>query len=174
MFEVYCIAVLCFIAKIRCRMQGYIVGGELAQIVDYPYSTYLRMICAEEGIAWLCGGSILNQDLILTAGHCIVNCPNGDRLKIIISVGDSRINQGQRTTGSDYICHENYNDETVTSDIGLVKTKHKLDFSHKASRVAILRHPPESQTAEVAGWGLIDVSIFYFFAYRYVDETICQ
>lgn len=47
-----------------------ITGGSLARIGKLPYQAHLRMIGAD-GETFTCGGSILSENWILTAAHCI-------------------------------------------------------------------------------------------------------
>lgn len=47
------------------RLDGRIVGGYKIDIQDVPYQ-----ISLQSSSRHLCGGSIINEKWILTAGHC--------------------------------------------------------------------------------------------------------
>ena len=50
----------------------FIVGGNDANIQDYPYQVALLSITSWGGSYAYCGGSIINEYWILTAAHCVV------------------------------------------------------------------------------------------------------
>lgn len=54
---------------------GYVVGGHDATRGDFPYQISLQY-----GYTFLlthmCGGSILNERWIMTAGHCVTDAPH--------------------------------------------------------------------------------------------------
>ena len=51
--------------------QADIVGGEDAEIQDYPYQVALLSTGGWGGGYAYCGGSIINEYWILTAAHCV-------------------------------------------------------------------------------------------------------
>lgn len=143
-------------------MQGFVVNGELAPINDYPYCVFVNIICKNG--AFMCGGSVLNQDIVLTAAHCLHLCQNSKSIQnITLNLGSTNKQRGFKTAVTKYIVHENYENRTHVNDIALLKTRIKVTFSSTISRVAIMQKPPiTNKDAQVAGWGLIDVRIFGF------------
>lgn len=167
MLRVQWLLILCIIVNINCKkFEGFIVGGKLAPIDEHPYSVYLSMSCSTDD-AWMCGGSILNQDIILTAAHCLRSCPRGKTLhKIGINIGSTHKNRGkQKIKAQAFVVHEDYDAQTDAHDIGLIRTNHRMIFGSTVNRVAIMEHPPKFKRAQVAGWGLTDVC-FHFWLYK--------
>ncbi|KAJ0182088.1 hypothetical protein K1T71_002810 [Dendrolimus kikuchii] len=104
-------------------------------------------------VVWICGASIINQKILLTAGHCVEGCTKSS--DITINVGSTNKNNGFATTAHSFIIHENYNKEGA-ADIGMIKSRVTLKLSSKISRISLLKNPPFFLVAQLAGWGLIN------------------
>lgn len=159
--DITMIELLCFVLSLvfttHCTMEGFIVGGKLATIAHHPHSAFLLTTC-KKGMAFMCGASILNQKIVVTAAHCLLVCEKLEP-KLTISIGSSVSNK-HRTKANDFIIHEYFNDDDDgENDIALVKMNRKVKLGPKASRVAIMRSPPKSKLAIITGWGLIDVNM---------------
>jgi secreted trypsin-like serine protease len=56
-------------AKVHPKTKPRIVNGQEAGVKQFPHQAYLRI--TRSGQDFLCGGSLINNRWILTAGHCI-------------------------------------------------------------------------------------------------------
>lgn len=63
--------VSCFLlfSILKAHAQDRIVGGELATLGQFPYQVAIYFL-DNENKTFICGGSIINQEWILTAAHC--------------------------------------------------------------------------------------------------------
>lgn len=52
-------------------MEPFVVGGLTKTIAEYPHSIYLAADCSKP---WICGASVLNQNILITAAHCLKGC----------------------------------------------------------------------------------------------------
>lgn len=155
---------LCIILKlattIQASFEGFIVGGSLGDILNYPHSAWLRINCINgEGNSegkFVCGASILNQKVLLTAAHCVYLCRFGTH--IAVSMGDNTKEKGVLRSGTSFLFHERFNTWSMSFDVALVKMSKAVTFNSKVSRVAIMKNPPYHETARLAGWGMINVS----------------
>ncbi|XP_075991736.1 chymotrypsin-1-like isoform X1 [Anticarsia gemmatalis] len=142
----------------KCRMTGKIIGGHESEITEFPYSAFLKAMCVNKYTGavryWICGASILNQLMLLTAAHCVLDCARSSYL--IISVGHSNTEYGTVTSVESYIIHNKHREDvSLGYDIALVKVKTPLKLSSRISRIALWKSPPYFEKAQVAGWGVI-------------------
>jgi secreted trypsin-like serine protease len=57
------------IAPIYCSRQSRIIGGDLADAGQFPFSAAIYKSTPDG--TFFCGGTLLNQEWILTAGQCV-------------------------------------------------------------------------------------------------------
>lgn len=142
-------------------MKPFIVKGVKANISDFPYVAHLTNNCNDENndynISWICGSSIINQHILLTAAHCVYGCIK--KTFITISVGQEYKIKNSVSIAHSYIVHEDFNEETLSYDVALIRVEIPLKFNSTINRVALLKNPPYKEQALVAGWGITNVGI---------------
>ncbi|CAD7091778.1 unnamed protein product [Hermetia illucens] len=128
-----------------------IIGGYSVEIEQRPFQVSI-LLYGEH----FCGGSIIRNNVILTAAHCLVGVSK-DYLKV-------RIGSTDRTSGGKLIAvrktlyNENYDDATSGSDIGLIWLDEILEFNDKVGMISL---PLQDETfaagliTTVSGWGLL-------------------
>jgi len=142
------------------KLNQRIYNGESVDIRRYPWQVslfYNGFLC--------CGGSIINNEWIVTAAHCTVNRRHAKLWKVYSGAS----NLAHRGTGgsqkrriSNLFQHEEYvHDFTFKKDITLMKLIRPLRFSNITSPICL----PEfnevfsiKQKCFVSGWGRIDSS----------------
>lgn len=120
---------------------GRIVGGETAPR-PYPYQISLQVLIPIY-IAFLptgrkeythnCGGSIVSENCVLTAAHCVVDYKPKD-LSILAGTNKLRGGGGERYYIQEIKVHPNY-EELVTSDIAVMKINGTFKFSDKIAPI---------------------------------------
>lgn len=80
---------------------GKIVGGEDADIADFPWQVALM-----QGNTQFCAGSIIHKEWILTAAHCLTGGWNPDYIRA--GVTNRTDNTGQDIDVDYYIAHPNH------------------------------------------------------------------
>lgn len=131
-----------------------IVGGLVADIKDFPYQVSMM-----ESGSHICGGSILNERWVLTAGHC-VNALDGDATSASVRVGSSsRVSGGQVVNVIWAAEHPKFDIGTLTHDVALMQLESDLDLTGVAAKptqlVAPNAAPAAGQLLTVSGWGTL-------------------
>lgn len=140
------------------KFEGFIVGGRFANIVDFPHSAYLSIQCLKDSFEeFACGGSIINQLMLLSAAHCFADCRPGT--KTTVSVGDANKNRRQFYQSSTFTIHPQYDGLLMKNDIALAMLVAPLMFGKSVKRVVLSRYGIYDQPAMQAGWGVTDVII---------------
>lgn len=144
------------------KFEGYIVGGQNARIKDFPHSAFLAIKCQKvDYVHFTCGASILNQVILLTAAHCFEDCGTGT--KALASVGDRRKSKGTVYIVGQFATHKEYSAGIMKNDIAVAVLTEPLVFSSTVKRVLLSRFEIYNKPAQVAGWGVTNVNIFFFF-----------
>ncbi|KAG5682207.1 hypothetical protein PVAND_011573 [Polypedilum vanderplanki] len=141
-----------------------IVGGENAPI-RYPYVVSLQMQSRGGGPGFFffqqprsnyshfCGGSIVNEDHIVTAAHCIQGF-NVSRLSVFAGVNDLRDEEhGTRRFIDNCVINPDYV-ELNNSDIAVCKLKTPLVFSENISAITLSsEYVGGGVNCTLVGWG---------------------
>jgi len=130
-----------------------IVGGIPAQPNEFPWQVSIRTMQDFH----YCGGSIITNQWILTAAHCL----EGDIPEWVqVVVGDHQRNAPNDARLSfrvlEIIMHEDYDDYWFTNDIGLIRINGTIPFSENVKNVC----PPDAvsyvdSTCQCSGWGTL-------------------
>ncbi|XP_068632247.1 transmembrane protease serine 9-like [Battus philenor] len=134
---------------------GRIVGGSSA-------GTVRHMVALSSGLIvrnFLCGGSLVSRNMILTAAHCINAVFSGGSLSnsLRATVGTNRWNSG----GTHYniqrnITHPNYVQATIKNDIGLLRTSSNVVLNNNVATVALnYNFIGGNVDVVVTGWGRV-------------------
>nr|XP_023024851.1 trypsin-4-like [Leptinotarsa decemlineata] len=127
-----------------------IIGGEPADIKDYPYIVSLYY-----NHDYWCDGSILDEYTILTAAHCVIESQTpGD---YFILYGNTNVSSGNKMQITRLIHHADFIIEPpYTYDIAIIKLTEPISFGETAQPVKLPKpheSTPANKTASLAGWG---------------------
>lgn len=137
-----------------------IIHGKEVYIYDYPYLVYLGVATAN---LVLCGGSILNQRAVLTAGHCVYD-KHPDELIVVAGYNKESRNMQYRDVEK-LIMHPQYSmspqnqtteNRYIDYDYAVVKTERPFEYT-LAIKSVVLGKSMESvsigDSMFVMGWG---------------------
>ncbi|KAJ8676081.1 hypothetical protein QAD02_011867 [Eretmocerus hayati] len=137
------------------------VGSSPASVQDYPYVVSLRYAGGH-----FCGGTIISEDIILTAAHCIDDTSiNFDLL--YVKVGSDDVNfSGSWYKVAKMIKHEKFKEPTLTSggrqaldDVALLKLSSPIKLNNVTTKAIELFGENDDvqnyKSGISAGWGNI-------------------
>ncbi|XP_047994826.1 trypsin beta-like [Leguminivora glycinivorella] len=145
-----------FFSLCSSEVKKLIVGGKnVVDIIHFPHALYILFTCPGETGTWLCGGSILTQNVFLTAAHCLnMQC----NMKIEAVAGSENVQKSHSIIRlvDKYHRHEYYDDQglSLRNDIALLACKVPLPLGRNVKRVVVAKHfPRNTKMVAVAGWG---------------------
>ncbi|EDS44178.1 serine-type enodpeptidase [Culex quinquefasciatus] len=131
-----------------------IVAGKDAELGQFPYQAMLR-IQMEKGRA-LCGGSLISEEWVLTAGHCVEGASSFEVHLGAVEFKEPEGGDGRTVLNStEFIRHEEYRRESVSNDIAVIKLPQRVPFSDRIRPVALpTGHDDYNRRMAIAsGWG---------------------
>lgn len=127
-----------------------IVGGSAAPDGKYPWQ--VRLYSNMDDTVGFCGGSIIDAQWILTAGHCLM-----DTDEVVVGYGSNDRAKTKKIESEKIIVHPGYI-AGEKADLALVKLKQPIpnaaaiSFADAAKEQTLL---PAGATVTVTGWGAI-------------------
>nr|AYV99598.1 venom polypeptide [Dolopus genitalis] len=166
-------------------VESRIVGGQIAKPHQFPYTVGIRLIRQKDGVEYTswCGGSLISNRAVLTAGHCMRNtvrvllhfvCHNRwdktEPNRVTIEVGKKN-----------FIVHPDFKYEYLYNDIALIMIPDGVTLSDKIQIVNLPRRrqgPLENLMAIASGWGKAGYKIgaseiLRFVQLKVVDNDQC-
>jgi len=138
-------------AGVLPRFDPRIVDGEDAKVGEIPYQVSLQTTDSFH----FCGGSILNDNYVITAAHCVVS-KDADEITVIADTVDLT-NPKSKHEVAEVIVHKQYSSSNSwLNDIALLKVKKPFAKSATIGHVPL---PPKNfkikakDIAVVSGWG---------------------
>jgi len=127
-----------------------IVGGVEARPGSHPWIVSLQSSWGDH----FCGGTIVAEDTVITAAHCVADGPPG---KIVAGAHDHRLPSGtQSSIPKEVISHPQYDAQTTMHDIAVIKLRTPFKFNDKvmpACLPALGEQVADKIEGTVAGWG---------------------
>ncbi|GIY61335.1 transmembrane protease serine 3 [Caerostris darwini] len=130
-----------------------IVGGRDATIDEYPWQVSLKFKNFFIKPTHLCGGTILNEQWIVTAAHCVYKrLPRNFEVAVGITSQDEKIFNSYKV---DKIkVHEQFKPDTFLNDIAIIQVKSAIEFSSQVNGICLpqVEHNVTG-LATTTGWG---------------------
>uniref|UniRef100_A0A3Q3B8Y9 Tryptase-like n=1 Tax=Kryptolebias marmoratus TaxID=37003 RepID=A0A3Q3B8Y9_KRYMA len=146
-----CLPAVCGTAPLNTNSESRIIGGQDAPAGSWPWQVSLHIQTT------LCGGSLINNQWVLTAAQCFTSN----------SLSDVRVYLGRDTqegpnpdevtrSVSVIIKHSNYDEKTKENDIALLQLSSPVNFTDHIRPVCLAAEQsffPGGLRCWVTGWG---------------------
>jgi len=138
------------------EVKGRIIGGEEAVDGEFPWQVSIRHFLGL-GASHFCGGTIIDNDWVLTAAQC---CQNQVALTMHVIAGGIELfdyeDEEQNMNTAKIIIHPDYDPETKRNDICLLRMSEPLDFNDWVQPIGLPLQGQETEAGTectATGWG---------------------
>jgi len=129
-----------------------IVGGWDADKGEWPWMVQITKYGDHH-----CGGSLIDDQWIVTAAHCFMYENNHDIFELVIGEFDRSKNEGteQRFKIAKLVDHKSFNSPSKANDIALIKLDRPVKYSKHAQKICLPKATDDftGTVCTVAGWG---------------------
>lgn len=140
----------------ECGIEGppaldRIVGGVEATPNQWPWIVALFV-----DDAWFCGGSLISENYVLTAAHCVEGASYFDIMAGAHNVREGNEEHRVEITSYNGFTHENWNGNTLANDIALIELPSPIKWNEyiKPSCMPTAGDSAdEGEIVSVIGWG---------------------
>ncbi|XP_054166966.1 plasma kallikrein-like [Oppia nitens] len=152
----------------KCGLSGNInriVGGTSSPPMAWPWMALLTIRQTKNGqiIGARCGGTLISDQWVLTAAHCVANVEGRQTQDIQLVFGKNDVSRRESTEVVRHVSQimlNGYNPSTTANDIALLKLNEKLDLKGAHSYLQPICLPtngvqPIGDSCVATGWGLL-------------------
>lgn len=155
------------LALVCSRAAHKIVGGDEAAPHEFPYQISLQWNFNDGRTPTMhfCGGSLLNENFVLTAAHCKTSYSEGGTIEVVAAEHDVESVEGpeQRRNVAEFIVHEGYDviQGVSPDDIAVIRVDKPFELNDKVKTVQLPKKFEQFEgDVTLSGWGSISTTMF--------------
>jgi chymotrypsin len=149
-----------FFTDYESNRNSRIVGGNIASPHQFPYQVALLVFLSSAGGTVLCGGSLVNNRMVLTAAHCVDTAVNGTAILGAHFFGNVNEPNQRRLpfTAPAVRMHPGWDPSLIRNDIALVRLPSDQTFNAFIRAVTLpnvnqINLDFVGQLGTISGWG---------------------
>ncbi|KAJ1954476.1 hypothetical protein EC988_002409 [Linderina pennispora] len=135
-------------------MHERIIGGTKAPAGKYTFAVRLTIIRGTE--TFLCGGTLIAADTVVTAAHCMVDEDTNTIAKpeqVYVAYGADATTLQKQVSPANITVHPKYNPKLVTNDIAIIQIR-PVTLSSTVTTIPVYTGDiPVDMTMTTMGWG---------------------
>lgn len=126
-----------------------IVGGEDAEIEDYPFT--VALLAAEDGYQ-MCGGTLVAPERVVTAAHCVGHV-EADEIEVVSGRTEMSSDEGEITPVTKIWVHPDHGADGHNNDVAVLSLAEPVEQEPaELAKADDPEYEPETE-ATVLGWG---------------------
>lgn len=150
-------------ALVSSRSARKIVGGDEAEAHEFPYQISLQWNFNQEGKEPMhfCGGSLLNENFVLTAGHCRTAYNAEGFIEVVAAEHDVSTSEDneQRRLVKAFTVHEQYGGGVGPNDIAVIRVDKPFQLNDMVQPIQLPRQYEQFEgDVMLSGWGSVSTT----------------
>ncbi|XP_060127046.1 transmembrane protease serine 9-like [Zootoca vivipara] len=132
-----------------------IVGGHDAMVGSWPWQVSLQHYTTGLGYFHMCGGSLITNNTVLTAAHCVKKYRNAAFWRAVIAVHHlyEQNSYTRKSRVSTITVHSDYDSESYDNDIALFTLIRHVKYNNHIQPICLPENDTDPYPCYIAGWG---------------------
>ncbi|KAJ1963357.1 hypothetical protein GGI12_002099 [Dipsacomyces acuminosporus] len=132
-----------------------IIGGTATKEGEHPYIVSVEMLLS--GSKGLCGGTLIGDRMVVTAGHCMYDSQSSGALEpqnVIVGLGSNNRNRQTRIRAQAVHLHPQFDPVNIANDIAIIILEQSSSGRSNTATISVYSGSlPERTRLTALGWG---------------------